>query len=119
MGDFSLVCLEPARITAAQIKAVVLTLKKLLPDLAKIIPRVFAHLPVTAKPSEVRMGKGKGSIAHKVARVRTNTVLFEIILGQKEATGESSLGASKLYLDALKAVGNKLPVLTRIVQRGF
>ena len=108
LGDYSLVSNEPARITGAQIKAVMLTLKKKLPATATIIPRVYAHLPVTAKPAEVRMGKGKGSISHRVARVRINTVLFEIANKQKNIP-------PKQYIDILKAVGCKLPVMTYIV----
>ena len=109
LGDYSIISLEPARITAAQIAAVILTMKRNLPNLTSIIPRVYAHLAVTQKPSEVRMGKGKGSIAKRVARVRINTVLFEIGNVQKGIP-------SKKYTDVLEGVSKKLPVLTKIVK---
>jgi len=78
VGDYALISLEHIRISTAQINSMVLTLKRLLPTGTTIIPRISGYLAVTKKPLEVRMGKGKGPIAKKIARVRTNTVIIEI-----------------------------------------
>ena len=107
LGDYSIISKEPARITAAQISAVILTLKRKMPAETTIIPRIYAHLAVSQKPLEVRMGKGKGAIGKRVARIRINTVLFEVV-SKKEGTPKGQIIAG------LKAAGSKLPVRIRI-----
>jgi large subunit ribosomal protein L16 len=105
-GAYSLVSEEPGRVTAKQIASLIMTLKRKIPTGTTIIPRVFATYPVTAKPLEVRMGKGKGSIDHKIARVRRNTVIIEL---DKKIAGVD-------YATMLRQAGMKLPVNTRIEQ---
>lgn len=96
---------EPGRITAKQISSLVMTIKRKIPTGTTIIPRVFATYPVSAKPLEVRMGKGKGSIDHKIARVRRNTVIIEL---DKKIAGVD-------YPTMLRQAGMKLPVHTKVV----
>jgi large subunit ribosomal protein L16 len=109
LGEYGILTIEPARISSAQISSVILTLKRKLPSGTSIIPRIYGHLPVTEKPLEVRMGKGKGSIAKKVARVRAYSILFEITKISKTIPQEQ-------YLDALYAAASKLPVRTKVLK---
>jgi large subunit ribosomal protein L16 len=105
VGEIAIISVEPGRITAAQIKSIVLTLKRLLPTGTSIIPRIYAYLPVTKKPLEVRMGKGKGSVVKRIARIRTNSVILEIAK-IKEV----------IPIEGLKAAASKLPVKTKILK---
>ena len=105
VGEIAIISVEPGRITAAQIKSIVLTLKRLLPTGTSIIPRIYAYLPVTKKPLEVRMGKGKGSVVKRIARIRTNSVILEIAK-VKEV----------IPIEGLKAAASKLPVKTKILK---
>jgi len=63
-------------------------------------------MPITSKPSEIRMGKGKGNVDHWIAKVNSGKILFEII-GQDE----------KLILESLKSAANKLPLKTIVIKR--
>lgn len=105
-GTYGLKTLEPARLTARQIEATRRTITKVLKKTGKLWLRVFPDIPVTAKPAEVRMGKGKGSVDHWVCKVKTGRILFEL-------AGVSS----KLAVQALLAGGTKLPVDVRFVNR--
>lgn len=107
LGEYAIISEEPARITASQIGAVIMTLKRKLGGGESIIPRIYGHIGVTGKPLEVRMGKGKGSIVERVARIRAQTVIVEIT---KTREGEN-------YKEGLKAAASKLPVKVRIVKR--
>ena len=72
---------------------------------AKIWIKVFPDLPITSKPTGVRMGKGKGQVSHWGARVRGGTTLFEVC------------GANlKIIIHALRTAGAKLPIKTKIFQ---
>lgn len=106
LGEYSIISKEPARITAEQIGAVIMTLKRKMPGGTQIIPRIYGHLAVTAKPLEVRMGKGKGGIAKRVARIRAETVIVEI----------GKVRAGEQYIEGLRAAASKLPVRVRIVK---
>ena len=86
-------------------------MKRSLPSETRIITRVQGHIAVSEKPLEVRMGKGKGAIGKRVARVRMNTVMFEI---ERTREGEPE---SK-YLAGLRVVGTKLPVRYKIIKKG-
>lgn len=110
IGEYSIISKEPARITAGQIGSVMMTLKRKMPGGTQIIPRIYGHLAVTGKPLEVRMGKGKGAIAKRVARIRAQTVIVEI--------NNIRAGEQKGYLEGLKAAASKLPVRVRIVKKG-
>ena len=105
-GDFGLQCLEPGWITARQIEAGRVAATHFLAREGKLHVRLFPHKPVSGKPLETRMGKGKGETDQWVAVVKPGTVLFEIG-GVDEATAKS----------ALRRVANKMPVRCRMVTR--
>jgi len=105
-GEYSLISTTTGRVTAKQLASLFMTVKRRVPAGTKILPRVFATYPVTAKPLEVRMGKGKGSIDHKIARIRFNSVILEL----------KSTTPGYDYLEILRLSGTKLPVRTRIAK---
>lgn len=105
-GDFGLQVLEPGRITARQIEAVRIILARTMKRMGKIWIRVFPDKPITKKPAEVRMGKGKGSPEYWVAPVKAGRILFEI-------TGIPLETAQK----AMRTASHKLPYHTRFVLR--
>ncbi len=105
-GSFGLKALEPERVTARQIEATRRAITRSMKRQGKVWIRVFPDVPVSAKPIEVRMGKGKGSVDRWVARVKPGRILFEIDGVPEEVAREAlSLGAAKL------------PIKTKIVQR--
>lgn len=105
-GSFGLKALEPERVTARQIEATRRAITRSMKRQGKVWIRVFPDVPVSAKPIEVRMGKGKGSVDRWVARVKPGKILFEIDGVPEEVAREAlSLGAAKL------------PIKTKIVQR--
>jgi large subunit ribosomal protein L16 len=110
-GDYAIVSQSEGRVSSKQIETAIMTMKRALPSDTRIITRIQGHLAVTQKPLEVRMGKGKGSIGRRVARVRINTVMFEI---ERTREGEPE---SK-YLAGLRVVGTKLPVRYKIIRKG-
>ena len=75
-GSFGLKALEPERVTARQIEATRRAVTREMKRQGKVWIRVFPDTPVTAKPIEVRMGKGKGSVDRWVARVQPGRILF-------------------------------------------
>ena len=77
-GEFGLKALEPERVTARQIEATRRAITREMKRQGKVWIRVFPDVPVTAKPIEVRMGKGKGAVDRWVARVAPGRILFEI-----------------------------------------
>src|ERR1700744_2646100 len=103
-GEYSLISTTTGRVTANQLSSLIMSLKRRVPSGTKILPRVFATYPVTAKPLEVRMGKGKGSVDHKIARIRYNTIIVEL--------RNTSPGVD--YKEMLRLSGTKLPVCTRV-----
>jgi large subunit ribosomal protein L16 len=105
-GIVGLKSLESCRITGAQIEAVRQNINRKLKRRGKIWINIFPDLPVTSKPSEIRMGKGKGSVDHWVAKVSAGKVLFEV-LGPKE----------QILVKALKSAANKLPIKTYILKK--
>lgn len=108
-GDYGIVSETTGRITTKQIETAILTLKRTLPSGTRIKTRVEGHLAVSEKPLEVRMGKGKGAIGKRVARVRMNTVILEI-----EKKGQEP---ERKYEEGLRVLGTKLPVRYRIVRK--
>jgi large subunit ribosomal protein L16 len=110
LGEISLISQESGRISAAHFKSMILTLKRKVPTGTTIIPRFFPYLPVTKKPLEVRMGKGKGSIAKLVSRIRPNSVIVELAGLRQDVP-------LNLYNNALFAVACKLPVRSFIVEK--
>ncbi|MEL6568625.1 MAG: 50S ribosomal protein L16 [Pseudomonadota bacterium] len=105
-GSFGLKALEPERVTARQIEATRRAVTRHMKRQGKVWIRVFPDLPVSAKPIEVRMGKGKGSIDRWVARVAPGRILFEI-----DGVPED------IAREALRLGAAKLPVRTKIVKR--
>ena len=105
-GSYGLKAVSPERITARQIEAARRAITRHLRRAGRVWIRIFPDVPVSSKPAEVRMGKGKGSSEFWVARVAPGRILFEID------------GVSwDLANEALKLASAKLPVNTRIVRR--
>lgn len=105
-GDFGLKALEPHWITARQIEACRVALARKMKRDGKIWIRIFPDKPVTKKPLETRMGKGKGSPEFWVAVVKPGRVMFEVA-GVDAQTAQ----------EALKLAAHKLPIKTKIVTR--
>ncbi len=105
-GSFGLKTLEIGRITARQIEACRVTISRTMKREGKIWIRIFPDKPITKKPAEVRMGKGKGSPEYWVAPIRPGRIMFELD-GVPKAVAEHAL-----YLAA-----QKLPVKTVFVVR--
>ena len=105
-GSYGLKALEPERVTARQIEATRRAVTREMKRQGKVWIRIFPDLPVTAKPIEVRMGKGKGSVDRWVARVAPGRILFEI-------DGVSD----EIAMEALRLGAAKLPIRTKIVKR--
>jgi len=105
-GEFGLKALEPCWMTNRQIEAARVALTRHIKRGGKIWIRIFPDKPVTKKPAETRMGKGKGAPEYWVAVIKPGRMLFEI-----EGVTE------KLAREALKLAANKLPVKTKFVTR--
>lgn len=105
-GTYGLKTIEPQRITARQIEAARRAMTRQMKRQGRVWIRVFPDTPVTSKPTEVRMGKGKGSVDFWAAKVKPGRILFEID-GVTEETAR----------EALRLAAMKLPVKTRTVVR--
>ena len=96
-GSFGLKAMSPERVTARQIEAARRAITRHMRRMGKLWIRVFPDVPVTKKPAEVRMGKGKGSVEFWVARVKPGRVLFECGgIDEETARRALALGAAKL-----------------------
>lgn len=96
-GSFGLKTLEPERITARQIEACRRAITRQMKRQGKVWIRIFPDVPVSQKPAEVRMGKGKGSPEYWAARVKPGRILFEIDGVADDVANEAlRLGAAKL-----------------------
>jgi large subunit ribosomal protein L16 len=105
-GTFGLKALEPERVTARQIEAARRAMTRHMKRQGRVWIRIFPDLPVTSKPTEVRMGKGKGSVDYWACRVKPGRVMFEI----------DGVGADVAH-EALRLAAMKLPIKTRGVVR--
>ncbi|WP_342361928.1 50S ribosomal protein L16 [Terrarubrum flagellatum] len=105
-GQFGLKALEPERITARQIEAARRAITREMKRVGRVWIRIFPDLPVSKKPTEVRMGSGKGAPEFWAARVAPGRIMFEID-GVSEVTAR----------EALRLGAAKLPIKTRFVQR--
>jgi large subunit ribosomal protein L16 len=105
-GDFGLVALEPAWIKSNQIEACRITMSRFFRRGGKIYIRVFPDKPVTKKPAETRMGKGKGAVEYWVSVVKPGRVIFEVA-NVTEAQAK----------EAFRLAGHKLPIKTKMVKR--
>ena len=102
-GQWGLRAAEAARMTARQMEAARRALRRHLQRSGQVWVRIFPSIPVTAKPTEVRRGKGKGAVAFWAVRVRPGTRLFEVSGAKADV--------------ALRSASKKLPRATRLCQR--
>jgi large subunit ribosomal protein L16 len=105
-GQFGLKAQEPERVTARQIEAARRAITREMKRQGRVWIRVFPDLPVSKKPTEVRMGKGKGAVEFWAARVKPGRILFEVD-GVPEDTAR----------EALRLGAMKLPITTRVIAR--
>ncbi|HMN88897.1 MAG TPA: 50S ribosomal protein L16 [Saprospiraceae bacterium] len=105
-GTFALKAVTGGRITNRQIESARIAMTRFMKREGKVWIRIFPDKPITAKPQEVRMGKGKGSLDHYVALVKPGRIMFEID-GVPQATA----------IEALRLAAQKLPVITKTVVR--
>ena len=105
-GSYGLKAIEPGWVTARQIESSRIVISRIVRKIGKMWIRIFPDKPVTARPAETRMGKGKGSLDHWVALVKPGRILFEI-------DGVSKEEAVQAFRDA----GHKLPMKTKLVER--
>ncbi len=105
-GSFGLKSLDAGRLTSRQIEAARIAMTRYMKREGKVWIRIFPDKPITSKPAEVRMGKGKGALDHYVAVIRPGRIMFEMDGVSFEVAKE-----------ALRLAAQKLPVQTKIVVR--
>ena len=106
-GDFGIKAMEPGRITSRQIEAARIAMTRRMKRTGKVWIRIFPDKPITKKPAETRMGKGKGAPEYYVAVVRPGRILFEV-------GGGVPLGLAQ---EAMALAQQKLPIKTKLVTR--
>ncbi len=105
-GDFGLKALEPHWITSRQIEACRVSLSRKMKRDGKVYIRIFPDKPVSKKPLETRMGKGKGAPEFWVAVIKPGRILFEVSGVSREIANDALMGCSY-----------KLPIKTKVVSR--
>ena len=105
-GEYGLKALEPERVTARQIEAARRAMTRHMKRAGRVWINVFPDIPISKKPTEVRMGKGKGQPEFWAARIKPGRIMFELD-GVDEATAR----------EALRLAAAKLPIKTRFVAR--
>ena len=105
-GQYGLKALQPNRITARQIEAARRAITRHMKRQGSVFIRIFPDVPVTAKPLEVRQGKGKGSVEYWAARVKPGRIMFEL-------DGVSE----QVAREAMDLAAMKLPIKTKFVKR--
>ena len=105
-GSYGLKALEPERVTSRQIESARKAITRYLKRAGRMWIRIFPDVPVSKKPAEIRMGKGKGSPEYWACRVKPGRILFEVD-GVSEETAR----------DALYKASAKLPIKTKFVKR--
>ena len=105
-GDFGLQALEPAWITSNQIEAARIAMTRFCKRTGKVWIKIFPDKPVSKKPAETRMGKGKGGPEYWVAVVKPDRILFEI----KDVPEETAR-------EAMRLAANKLPIKCKFVKK--
>tara|TARA_Y100000590_G_scaffold461945_1_gene624809 strand:- start:426 stop:833 length:408 start_codon:yes stop_codon:yes gene_type:complete len=105
-GSYGLKALEPDRVIGKQIEAARVALTRYMKRTGKVWTRIFPNIPVSKKPTEVRMGKGKGSVEYWACRVKPGRIIFEVD-GIDEATARV----------ALYKASTKLPIKTKFIKR--
>jgi len=105
-GSFGLKAMQPDRVISKQIEAARVALTRHMKRTGKVWLRIFPNIPVSKKPTEVRMGKGKGSTEFWACRVKPGRIIFEVD-GVTEAVAK----------EALYKASAKLPIKTKFVKR--
>lgn len=105
-GSFALKSMEFSRLTSRQIESARVALTRNMKREGKVWIRIFPDKPITSKPAEVRMGKGKGAVDHYVCEVQPGRILFEV-----EGVSE------ELAYESLRLAAQKLPVICKAVTR--
>ena len=105
-GSYGLKAVEPGWVTARQIEASRIVISRVVRKIGKMWIRIFPDKPITKKPAETRMGKGKGAPEYWVAVVKPGRILFEV-------EGVDQKGAEEAFHNA----SHKLPIKTKIVSR--
>lgn len=106
-GDYALIALEPGWLTARQIEAARIATNRYMKRQGKLYIRIFPDKPVTKKPAETRMGKGKGAPEYWVAVVQPGRVIYELEGVDIETARE-----------AFRLASHKLPIKTKFIHRG-
>lgn len=106
-GDFGIKALEPGRISSRQIEAARIAMTRKMKRAGKVWIRIFPDKPMTKKPAETRMGKGKGSPEFWVAPVKPGRIMFEVGGGIPY----------DLAKEAMRLAQHKLPIKTKVVIR--
>lgn len=106
-GDFGIKALDPGRITSRQIEAARIAMTRHMKRSGKVWIRIFPDKPITKKPAETRMGKGKGAPEYWVAVVKPGRILFEV-------GGGIDL---ELAREAMRRAQQKLPIRTKVTIR--
>lgn len=105
-GSFAIKSLEPGRITSRQLEAARVAMTRAMKREGQVWIRIFPDKPITKKPAEVRMGKGKGAPEYWVACVKPGTIIFE------------SGGVTKeVAMESLRLAAQKLPIKSKFVVR--
>ena len=105
-GSFGLKSTEHGRLTNRQIESARIAMTRYMKREGNVWIRIFPDKPITSKPLEVRMGKGKGALDHYVAQIQPGRIMFEM-------DGVSE----EVAMEALRLAAQKLPVATRFVKR--
>lgn len=106
-GDFGIKALEAGRVSSRQIEAARIAMTRRMKRVGKVYIRVFPDKPITSKPAEVRMGKGKGAIDHWAAQIHPGRILFEI----------GGAVPMELAKESMRLAQRKLPIRTKFVVR--
>ena len=105
-GEYGLKAMQVGKMSARQIEAARITISRTMKRAGQMWIKVFPDKPMTKKPAEVRMGKGKGSPEYWVAKIKPGRILYEVT-GVDEATARK----------ALKLAGDKLPFATKVISK--
>ena len=103
-GSYGLKAITTGRLTSKQIEAMVSSINKIIKKTGRVVLKIFPQTPVSKKPIEVRMGKGKGNVDHFIAKIKAGVILCEV---------ETSSRA--LALKALSLAQIRLPLKTKII----
>ena len=107
-GSYGLKAIEPERVLGKQIEAARVALTRYMKRTGKVWTRIFPNIPVSKKPTEVRMGKGKGSPEYYACRVKPGRIIFEVDGVSEEIAREALYKASA-----------KLPIKTKFISRWY